>query len=77
MEPPQYEPIATLGKQGFFWEVPFFGSFRGSGFESPWILPTRGGSLSEADRRILGTEGYALEVISRGRLKVRLTFLQS
>ena len=31
MEPPKYEPITTLGKLGDYWEVPFFGSFRGSG----------------------------------------------
>ena len=33
MEPPaQYEPITTLGKLGNYKGVPFFGSFRGSGF---------------------------------------------
>ena len=29
--PPQYEPITTLGKLGDYLGVPFFGSFRGSG----------------------------------------------
>ena len=31
MDPPQYEPISTLGKQGDYWGAPLFGSFRGSG----------------------------------------------
>ena len=31
MEPPKMTPFTTLGKLGDCWEVPFFGSFRGSG----------------------------------------------
>ena len=31
MEPPKATPITTAGKLGDYREVPFFGSFRGSG----------------------------------------------
>ena len=34
MEPPKMTPITTLRKLGDYWEVHFFGSFRGSAFGS-------------------------------------------
>ena len=33
MEPLKMTLMTTLGKLGDYWEVPFFGSFRGSGVE--------------------------------------------
>ena len=39
MEPPKITPITTLGKLGEYWEVRFFGSFRGSGLG--WVQDVR------------------------------------
>ena len=39
METPKMTLITTLGKLGHHWEVPFFGSFKGSGIGTPTRRP--------------------------------------